>query len=1207
MTGGGMLSVVDKKEVESLLKYGAYDLFNEAADAASQRFCLSEDMQVLTDRGFMSRAEVFAACPELAPSSATARSSTSSGVAETDLDSRTSFGVAETGTRSSSSASSHSARSICSAVPPVSRVGPSVGRLSASSSSLYPSVSSGAADSVPCDVCGQSFPFDYYAEHQGECARCRSRSRSLYSDSPPPSKRARLTHPTLDSLLTRGRSQSADKSIVSVNHDDDEVQVVDTPSCGGSRPPLGDITQTVANRPAAAAAAARGAPVPSDLSSKADDEKSVDAARPRPAAPSSPLRFASLDPATGHLVYLTATALTWKTVTSLVEFTHAAEAPHWASDADEYGLTPGQAARMQAASDRARDGDTEAVDKFHVDRTSNGLSLIVDAHHDMFVRVGLSVDVAGDVPNTVWANTDYHKVKAGALLTDSDTRQRVKMTGQAEAGLAASADAEELPFKAELGLTDEQVDVFLLLYGYWLGDGSIHSQGPRVSFSPKKLGDKKWLFSQLDVLGLTVGNGITASGDDKANGQLDVYIVRQRWNDYFCAEYGPKYELPSPTSSMTLSAAGLTSTHTGLTAPSVKSVKWFWMWVWRLRKERARLVLDGLRFADGSESCDINDIWTSGCHFRDDIIRLCLHAGYSARFRLSYKDGDWRPGTSSTAGAPIPSRADGWMVSYSDNALAAEPVLRNHRDIRRHAVPRGVQVWCPTVPPHSLIIARRVRKNAKGIVTQASRPIVVGNCEEDIDQILQQRTTVVTQQAEMDEEGDGEEAADGSSAQRRRRQGTSTFSKANFTSAASDSAVDLHASDFWEQVIPDQRTAAKLAHRLTTNEGLDTLPDRATFLDDLFMLVQEVIASHQQGTVPTNTSEVLTVLANVSERGGEGGFTEEQRAQAVEWMQEIERPRRQRRQLERWSDISSQAFIDAAGGSGVDGMDLTGEWRSGDRSERGGDSHKRRKMQAQTTARQFTRKERRAMIGAVITYAGLCPAGSATSPSLHSLVPPVPSIWRAMHVSSGLIDRPLEQFAGFCLAFLAYCSTRSDEEDSMVFQSSRQRLVDTLPPVVINAVVEEVLDETTETEQNGEGKLAEVGVKEEEHEAEVALISPLAATSPAASADMAPLSPTVELPPPAVLRSHSSIPASSSFLPPPAAVRAASTVTITERYARHTRNPSSRTITVLPTAAIDPRTVEYTSIPCMVNDKLFHKHVIKRVKKWSSYAHTAVS
>ena len=475
-------------------------------------------------------------------------------------------------------------------------------------------------------------------------------------------------------------------------------------------------------------------------------------------------------------------------------------------------------------------------------------------------------------------------------------------------------------------------------------------------------------------------------------------------------------------------------------------------------------------------------------------------------------------------------------------------------------------------------------------------------CEDDIDLILQQRTTVVTQQTEGDDETEGDETSDGGSAQRRRRQGTSTFSKANFTSASSDSAVDLHASDFWEQIIPDQRTATKLAQRLASNEGLLTLTDRTTFLDDLFLLVQEVIASHQQGTVPPNTSEVMTVLANVSEKGGDGGFSDEQRAQAVEWMQEIERPRRQRRQLERWSDISSQAFIDAAANGGLDGSDLTGEWRSGDRNERGGESLKRRKMQqAQSAARQFTRKERRVMITAVITYSGLCPSGSGSSPSLHSLAPPIPSAWQAIHVASGLTDRPFEQFAGFCLAFLAYCSTRSDEEDSMVFQWARARLIDALPSAVVNAVVEEVLDDALEKEQNGELK-DDIVVEGAERTDDLILISPPgSSTSSAIAADLTPLSPTVELPPPAVMRSHSSIPASSSSPPPPPTVRAASTLPITERYPRHNRNPSSRAITPLPTAAVDPRSVEYTSIPCMVNDKLFHKHVVKRVKKWARH------
>ena len=77
-------------------------------------------------------------------------------------------------------------------------------------------------------------------------------------------------------------------------------------------------------------------------------EEAINAARPSPAAASPPLLFASLDPSTGHLVYLPATALTWKTVTSLVEFTHHAEAPHWAADADEHGLTPDQVVRMKA-------------------------------------------------------------------------------------------------------------------------------------------------------------------------------------------------------------------------------------------------------------------------------------------------------------------------------------------------------------------------------------------------------------------------------------------------------------------------------------------------------------------------------------------------------------------------------------------------------------------------------------------------------------------------------------------------------------------------------------------------------------------------------------------------------------------------------------------------------------------------------------------
>ena len=824
------LSQLDKKEVESLLKYGAYDLFNEAADAASQKFCLSEDMQVLTDRGFMSRAEVFAACPELVASMAPA--------AMTSDDAPLPFGGAVLTSK---------------AGPLYWTPSPDDEAADALLGIRYEQFMGGRAKSAVllrdsqhrfgrhCGLCNTRFwrlAQQYaatalsthirlqHAEEVAELAARLSRGDTVTSASATDRRAFLPTASTVEhSPLQVGggpaRRVSPQIKRSSVSHAkgglrDDDVKVDDREShapTAAARPSLTRRARSSSEAPQPTASSARPRRIsflstltPHDRSRSAASmgsmreayeavmEETVDATARRAAATadiracidcarevtvdqlllrcvscnapvhrhcaeaelmgpaqsaddwccvachqrsptaaaSAPLLFASLDPSTGHLVYLPATALTWKTVTSLVEFTHAAEAPRWASDADEYGLTPGQAARMQAASDRARDGDTEGVDKFHVEPTSNGLSLIVDAHHDMFVRVGLSADDAGDVPNTVWASADYHKVKAGSLLSD-DVRQRVKMLGQAKAGLAASAD--ELPFAALLGLvTVAQVEAFLLVYGYWCGDGFLDSVHGTVGFAPKKSQDKTWVLERLAVLGLTEESG-GLSAYDQANGQLAIVIRDERWSDYFFDEYGPKYGVASVTSSRP-------HTHTGPTVPLPKSVKWFWMWVWRLRKERARLVLDGLRFADGSESCDVNDIWTSGREFRDEIIRLCLHAGHSACFRLVFKAGDWRPGTGTDLGVPIQSRADGWMVSYSDHALAAEPVLRNLRDIRRPIVPREVPVWCPTVPPHSLIIARRVRKNAEGIVTQASRPIVVGNCEEDIDQILQKVHTL---------------------------------------------------------------------------------------------------------------------------------------------------------------------------------------------------------------------------------------------------------------------------------------------------------------------------------------------------------------------------------------------------------------------------------------------------------------------------------
>ena len=92
---------------------------------------------------------------------------------------------------------------------------------------------------------------------------------------------------------------------------------------------------------------------------------------------------------------------------------------------------------------------------------------------------------------------------------------------------------------------------------------------------------------------------------------------------------------------------------------SIKSGKWMFRWVLRgLDKRQARLVIEGLRFADSlnpdgafqnatksekgspgdemeSSFASANVIFTSSVAFRDALVQLCLHAGFSAFFDVT--------------------------------------------------------------------------------------------------------------------------------------------------------------------------------------------------------------------------------------------------------------------------------------------------------------------------------------------------------------------------------------------------------------------------------------------------------------------------------------------------------------------------------------------------------------------------------------------
>jgi ribosomal protein L37AE/L43A len=349
----------------------------------------------------------------------------------------------------------------------------------------------------------------------------------------------------------------------------------------------------------------------------------------------------------------------------------------------------------------------------------NGVSLLVTTDHDMFAKKGkvygetVTWDGSWKGPrgNSHRTPYDYQKYKAASLMD----AEAVKFIGKARSGIATAPLA--LPFAEVLGFdTEEKLEAFCELYGYWLGDGSLRFGGNSVEMSPAKLVDDSWLRKRFHVLELVEGQHYTyncLSGGDKIRYRWS--IIDKRWFTIFCEEYGKKYAKYASSNT----APEVTST---IEPEDIKSAKWMAPWVWTLPMVYARCVMAGLRFADGCEKADRNLIWTSSARFRDELVRLALHAGYSAHFNIQHQIGDV---CGEISGRPVIARHVSWKVTYTDTSRGSEPVLNTARDIKK--VSYTGLTWCVTMP-HSFIITRRATRNEEGIVIAASRPIITGQC-----------------------------------------------------------------------------------------------------------------------------------------------------------------------------------------------------------------------------------------------------------------------------------------------------------------------------------------------------------------------------------------------------------------------------------------------------------------------------------------------
>ena len=294
--------------------------------------------------------------------------------------------------------------------------------------------------------------------------------------------------------------------------------------------------------------------------------------------------------------------------------------------------------------------DVKTQEMIEFTQKDEKVSLLVTTDHDMFVQE---------------LDSNYKKVKAHELLS-SDT---IKFTGKAHSGMEGII--KSIPFLELLSInTYEKLMAFCELYGYWLGEGgSIGFLGNSVEMYTEKLLDDNWLRDRFNILGLVLS-----------------------------ADYVYDVSRCSPTSKYWRSRWCIINNNwinTLTTKKNKKYMKLISEWVWNLPSSLACLILSGI-----AKKEDCNVILTKCTRFRDKIMRLAIHCGYSCHFEFEN---------------------DLWKVSYTN---ASDHIL--HPNNVKKIEYKGL-TWCVTMP-HGFIITRRAIRNQENVVVEASRPIITGQC-----------------------------------------------------------------------------------------------------------------------------------------------------------------------------------------------------------------------------------------------------------------------------------------------------------------------------------------------------------------------------------------------------------------------------------------------------------------------------------------------
>ena len=393
------------------------------------------------------------------------------------------------------------------------------------------------------------------------------------------------------------------------------------------------------------------------------------------------------------------------------------------------------------------------------DSTSFHLSLRVTASHDLFVQLR-----SGDMDSEQMEAVRPHaKMPARELLSacDCPAEQQhcshrtatVSMLACAEAGHATASDGlQRSRLQRQLELNDAQLLLFLGVFGFWIGDGSLSSaplgcDSNAVTFCLGKRGDVAWLHEQLAALGLAAAD---VHGSMAGSSSPACSVTDPRWLHFFSKQ--------SEWHKQTHSADGTASIRQLPATPHLPS--WLMM---ELRPAELRLLIEGVRRACGGGEHQL--IPTSSAAFRDQLLQALLHCGFSPHARLAFSAGatrgyrlrddndDHRLYTvqyvqklsqeEQASFSPVQAALDCWTVSWSapasgNKAAAAccRPSLRRQSSFKQQSydAQRDGRIWCVSVGHRDhLILAQRAERDACRQITRQSRPVVVGQCCLDLD------------------------------------------------------------------------------------------------------------------------------------------------------------------------------------------------------------------------------------------------------------------------------------------------------------------------------------------------------------------------------------------------------------------------------------------------------------------------------------------